>query len=64
MKTKDAIDYFQKEESKGAKGLADTLGISVAAIYQWGEYPPLGRQYQIEALSKGALRTSQSLEKN
>ena len=36
--------------------LATALDINQAAVAQWGEYPPLLRQLQIEALSNGELR--------
>ena len=51
MKTQDAIDYFG-----GRQQLADALGISRPATYEWGEKVPELRQYQIEVLSGGALR--------
>jgi hypothetical protein len=25
-------------------------------IYQWGEYPPLARQYELEVRTEGALK--------
>ena len=60
MKTKDAIKHFKTASARGAKGLAQVLDISPAAIYQWGEHPPLGRQYQIEALTNGELKADPS----
>ena len=50
MRTKAAVDHFG-----GVKKLADALGIGRAAIYQWGEFPPVDRQCHIEVLSGGAL---------
>ena len=51
MKTQDAIKHFG-----GRQQLADVLGITRPAIYEWGETVPELRQYQIEVLSGGALR--------
>lgn len=50
MLTRDAIDYYG---SVGA--LAEALGITRHAIYQWGETVPLLRQYQLERLTEGYL---------
>lgn len=51
MTTTQAIDYFG-----GVTSLARAIGIRRVAVYQWGEYPPVGRQYQLEVLTNGALR--------
>ena len=45
MKTKDALDAFGS-----VRELAAALGISVPAIYQWGEDVPPLRAYQIRDL--------------
>jgi len=50
MKTQDAIDFF------GSKvAIAETLGISKQAVTEWGDDVPLGRQYQLQVVTKGAL---------
>jgi hypothetical protein len=46
MKTKEAVDYF-----KGTGLLAEALGLTPAAVSQWGEYPPDKRQLQIARIS-------------
>ncbi len=51
MKTRDAIEYYG-----GLKKLADALGVWPQYIYQGGEYPPKGRQYEIEVKTEGALK--------
>lgn len=52
MKTQQAIEY-----AGTAVNLANLLGIkSTGAISQWGEYPPDGRQLQIERITLGALK--------
>lgn len=51
MKTQAAIDHA------GATGaLAALLGITSAAVSQWGEFPPDARQLQIERVTLGALK--------
>lgn len=35
--------------------MADALGIGRAAVYQWGDEPPIDRQCQIEVMTSGAL---------
>jgi len=47
MKTTAAIEAFGS-----VKALADALGITVQAVYQWGEEVPALRAYQIEALKE------------
>jgi len=51
MKTQDAIKYFG-----GIRQLAEALETWPQTVYQWGEYPPMGRQYEIEVKSDGQLR--------
>jgi len=57
MKTKDAIDYFGGPTNLAAKLRRQDgrLGIYRQAIYGWGETPPIGRQYEIEVATGGAL---------
>jgi len=52
MKTSDVIKYFGGTQVAVAKA----LGITKASVNSWGAYPPPGRQYQIEVLSKGELK--------
>ena len=51
MLTKDAIAHFGS-----VAALAKALGIARVAPYQWGERPPMRRQYEIERLTDGALK--------
>lgn len=53
MKTSDAIEHFG---SKSA--LAAALGIKPPSVYDWGDEVPLGRQFQIELITEGALRAT------
>ena len=48
MTKKQAIEAFGS-----AKALADALGITEAAVSQWGEAIPMLRKYQIEKLLEG-----------
>lgn len=53
MTTQEAVNFY------GTKAeIAKALGIDKAAISQWGEFPPLGRQYEIQSLTKGKLKAS------
>lgn len=52
MKTKAAIKFFGGSET----ALAEALGITPPAIYQWKKFPPAARQLQIEKVSGGALK--------
>jgi len=54
MRTQEAIDHWG-----GVKRLADDLKTWPQTIYQWGEYPPIGRQYEIEVKSDGQLRAEE-----
>jgi hypothetical protein len=51
MKTADAIADFG-----GIYNLAVALGIYPQAIYQWGEYVPELRRYQIEAIKNAKAK--------
>lgn len=50
MKTEEAIEFFG-----GKKQLADALGVWPQVIYQWGEFPPVARQYELQVKTKDAL---------
>ena len=50
MRTQEAIDHWG-----GVKRLADDLKTWPQTIYQWGEYPPIGRQYEIEVTAEGKI---------
>lgn len=51
MKTADAIRHF----GNVAK-LADALGITPQAVYDWGEFLPRGRAFELQVLTEGALK--------
>jgi hypothetical protein len=50
MLTADAVKFF-----RGKSNLAVALGISPAAVSQWGEKVPKSRQFQLQVLSNGVL---------
>ena len=52
MTTQEALDYYDNNPMR----MAQALGVWVSAIYQWGEYPPIGRQFQLEVLTEGKLK--------
>jgi hypothetical protein len=51
MTTKEAVKFFGTVQK-----LADALNIKQPAVSQWGEYPPIPRQYQIQVLTKNKLK--------
>ena len=51
MTTKDSIKFF----GTGIE-LAKQLNIKPEAVYQWGDEPPMLRQFQIEQLTNGELK--------
>ena len=53
MTTEEAIQWGGGTQV----ALAKLLRIRQNSIAEWGEYPPPYRQLQIEALSRGALRS-------
>jgi hypothetical protein len=55
VKTCDAIQQFRT-----VRALADALGITPQAVYQWGDEVPAGRDFQLEVLTRGALKTSEA----
>lgn len=58
MKTKDAIEYFGSQRK-----LQEALRLKARqTIHAWGEFPPPGRQYQIEILTNGDLRAERAAE--
>ena len=53
MLTSDALLHFG-----GPAKLAEALGLTRTAPYQWGKHPPLLRQLQIEQMTSGRLTVS------
>lgn len=53
MKKTDAIKYFGNKAN-----IAKALNIEPQAVYQWGEYVPKGRAFEIELMTKGKLKAS------
>jgi transposase-like protein len=52
MKKSEAIAHYEGNVS----ALARALGIDQSSVYSWGEFPPGGRQLQLERLTKGKLK--------
>lgn len=55
MRTQEAVKYF-----RGKSKLAAALKISPAAVSQWGMHIPKLRQFELQLLTKGALRIDKS----
>lgn len=51
-----AISYFGSKQK-----LADAVGVSAAAVSQWGNAIPQLRQFQIQALTAGRLQAESQL---
>lgn len=51
MKTKDAIAHFGT-----ATAVADAVGISKAAVSQWGDRVPVASALMLERVTDGKLR--------
>ena len=51
MKTKDVIEHYKTQTA-----VARALNIRDSAVSQWGEFPPLLRQHQLEKLTGGKLK--------
>ena len=56
MKKKEAVNYFGTPTK-----LAVALGIKPEAVYQWGEYIPVRRAYELQDITNGVLRVSRKL---
>ena len=56
MKKQDAIEYFGTQQA-----LADAIGVSSAAIAQWGDTVPPLRQLQLQQLTLGKLKASENV---
>lgn len=54
MNMNQAIQHFGSK-----KKLAEALGIRPSAVTQWGESIPVGRQYQLQVISKNKLKADQ-----
>lgn len=51
MKTAEAIQYFGT-----AAALAKAIKIKPPSVSEWGDYPPITRQYQIQVITNGELK--------
>lgn len=51
MTTNEAIEHFG-----GVRPLAEALQVWPQVVYQWGDCPPMGRQYELEVKTGGALK--------
>lgn len=50
MLTKDVTAHFG-----GIQQTADALGIKYQSVREWGDYPPYGRQCEIQLKTNGVL---------
>ncbi|MFU4059864.1 Cro/CI family transcriptional regulator [Pseudomonas aeruginosa] len=59
MNITEAIEHFGSK-----KKLADALGIQPSAVTQWGDSIPVGRQYQIQVISKNRLKAESGADRD
>lgn len=59
MKTSEVIEAFGSQTA-----VARALGIKPPAISQWGDEPPPLRQLQLQQITAGRLRASESITPN
>lgn len=61
MKTSDVVAFFGTKAAIAKACSDDGWALSNAAVSQWGDEPPVGRQQQLSRLSNGTLDSSQTL---
>lgn len=64
MKTADVVTHFKTKSAIAKACTEDGWPLTAAAVSQWGEYPPLGRQNQIENITQGRLSAASSQTKS
>jgi hypothetical protein len=57
MTTQEAIQHYG-----GIRKLAEELKVWPQVIYAWGDRPPMGRQYELEVKTEGALKADRDDE--
>lgn len=62
MKTSDAVAFFGTKKAIAKACTDDGWPLTAAAVTQWGETPPTGRQRQLQTLSDGQLTISDMTE--
>ncbi|WP_027858458.1 Cro/CI family transcriptional regulator [Marinobacterium jannaschii] len=55
LKTDDAIKHFGGRDNGGVKKMAEALGVTTNAIYQWGPFVPQLRALELKEITGGAL---------
>ncbi len=53
MKTEDVVKHYGTKTK-----VAEALGCWHTTISSWKKYPPLGRQYELQALTGGVLKVT------
>lgn len=51
MRTQEAVEHFGSQ-----KALAEAIGIKQPSVAEWGEFPPLPRQIDLEVVTAGKLK--------
>lgn len=60
MKTADVVSYFKTKSAIAKACTEDGWPLTAAAVSQWGDSPPLGRQNQVENITHGTLKAASS----
>lgn len=58
MQTKVVLEHFEGPCALARALTKDGWAITSSAISQWGDYPPMGRQLQIERLTNFSLKST------
>ena len=58
MKTSDVVAWFGTKKAIAEACTNDGWKLTAAAVSQWGEEPPAGRQKQLASLTNGELTTN------
>ena len=57
MKKSEALEFFDGDVKK----LAEYLGITDKAVYQWRDVVPRGTAYRLQVMTAGRLRVNEKL---
>lgn len=57
MNVQEAILYFGSKTA-----VASACGVTLQAVSQWGEYPPVDRQFMLEVETGGDLKAESANE--
>jgi len=56
MLKSDVLKYYTNPDKAATTAIADVLGISVMAVYQWGEMVPEKQAARLDRFTNGRLK--------